>query len=129
MRDIRRKQFGGIADNSRDIAGIVDDDIPLPVLKPVQAVITVALNRLEIGEQLVVGASAIEQGDRVPAPQCLANHVRPDEAGAAENQDVERSISSRLIARRYLWKTHRRSGRSENARLDEVTTIGLVHHN
>ena len=52
------QQTRRVLDMPRDVAGIVDNGIPLPALERAKAVVAIALVEREIGKELVVGATA-----------------------------------------------------------------------
>ena len=112
-----------------DIAGVIDNGIPLPALERAEAVVAIALVEPEVGKEFVVGATAVEQLDLVSATQGLAHHVRADEAGPAENEDShgrDRFDSRAFLLGRFRGAARRNGGGTEKTRLEKTTAV-VVH--
>ena len=73
-------------------AGIVDDDIPLAPSQRIQLAIPVSNQSLDPREHAGVRAAPVEQRQCVTSLKRVANLMRSDEAGAAQDQDAERGL-------------------------------------
>jgi hypothetical protein len=112
---------------TRVVAAVVEHDVPGASFEPLDAValvrIAVADDLLELREQLLVRAAAVEQRDGVAVGLCLLDERRSDEARPAEDQDLE----LRLLGRLFLGLAARaaREQRAGGDRvLEELATIG-----
>ena len=92
---------------TRYVAGVIDHNVPLATFQSLESVITISYKQFQIREQFIVGSTTIEKTDFMAAPQRFSNHVRPYEAGAAKDQDVQRFPWIRLCIR-----LHRNFGRA-----------------
>ena len=78
------------------VTGVIDYHVPAPTGQCVQFGVAIAYQRFEIGEQGVIGATAIEQGYAMTPPQSLAHHVWPDKTGASKKQNGQRLVPKSL---------------------------------
>jgi hypothetical protein len=70
------------------VPGVVDHDVPAASAKRLDVVVPVTDQLLDLGEQVRVGASPVEERQRVPAGQGVPDQVRTDEPGASQDQDA-----------------------------------------
>ena len=75
---------------ARHVAGVVDDHVPLAILEPVDLAIAIALDAFDLGITIRLRLAAIEERERMAAFQRQRRHVQADEAGAAQDQDLQR---------------------------------------
>lgn len=64
MLDVGRQQLRGLADDSGDVARAVDDRVPASPAEGVKAAVAVALELLQVGVDVPVGAP-VEESDLV----------------------------------------------------------------
>ena len=105
---------------SREVTGVVDDDVPLAALQHVDRAgdVAVADQRLDVGEQSGIALAAVEQRQLVTAGAQLAHEVRADEAGAAEDQHLRR-----LSLRRGRAFVQQQPGGGGGAHLDQFASV------
>src|SRR5579862_5119573 len=75
----------------RYVARIIDHDIPRAALERIELAVAIALQLLELREELGVRMPPIEQSHRVTACHRALGDVDAEELGAAENQDAQRT--------------------------------------
>ncbi len=127
MPDVAGQHLAGIAHPERQAGGVVDAHVPLATGQRLQ------VTRIAIAEQLLHLArpfrrrplAAIEQRHLVPARQRVVHLERTGEAGAAEDEDVER-LGGALHGLGVLRERQRRHPGSggERAELEQVTAGG-----
>ena len=78
---------------ARHVARVVDDHVPVAALQRVEPAVAIAEQRLDARRRLRLALAAIEERHRVAARQRLADEVRADEPGAAEDQDAQRAVA------------------------------------
>ena len=87
--DVVAQKFRRVAHMAGDVAAVVDHGVPGAAAQRVELVVTVADQRLHAGEELGVGAAAVEERDVVPPVHGVAHHVGADEPGASQDEDLE----------------------------------------
>ena len=90
LPDLARQHPTGVAHPDRQRGRVVDADIPVAALQRLQvggvAVAEQLLDRARPGALLL---AAVEDGHLVPARQRVADFVRPDKTGAAQDQKLQ----------------------------------------
>ena len=89
---VRREQVRRHLRVLRDVAGVVDDDVPLASLQRVELALAVAVQRLDVFDAIRIALAAVEVRDLPAARERELRHVRPDEPGAAEDQHRARAF-------------------------------------
>ena len=97
MTNVILEQVRAQLDDARHVAGVVDDHVPVATLQGVELAVAVADQRFEILEQSRVAVAAIEQRDLVSAGLQRLDEMRPEKAGAAEDEHAQ------LLALRKGW--------------------------
>ena len=88
MLDGIAQELAGLRDVQWGIARSVDDRVPFLALQAVQrARVAVAPDLLEVGEQLGVRASAVEESDFPPGCQGRSDDWGAEEARSTEDQE------------------------------------------
>ncbi len=70
-------------------AGVIDDCVPVSPFQRIKLIVPVADQCLDVRKHTRRRLATIEHADVVAAGSRVINLMRPDEACAAENQDVE----------------------------------------
>ena len=83
------QDLGGAPDPGRLHGRIVDHDVPLPALQRLEVVVPVPDKLLHFGEKLRIRRTPVEQRDGVTALQSVADLVRTDESGTAQDQNPQ----------------------------------------
>ena len=91
MADRPREQLRARTDHAREVAGGVDDRVPLASAQPVQAAVSIADNAFELGVEIRPGRAPVEKRELVPALECRVDDRPPEELGAAEQQEPHES--------------------------------------
>src|SRR5687768_2599754 len=94
-----RQVFCGLADDARDIARWIDDDIPLSVAELFDLAVPVAVDVLTFGEEMRIGPAAMKEGDHIAAGKSRFDVVPAKELGAAKDEKLhEKELKSRLMS-------------------------------
>jgi hypothetical protein len=111
---------GGIAHPDRQRGRIVDADVPVTTLQRFEIAVAVAEQRLDRAGPGLLLTTAVEDGDMVPAIQCVAHLVRADETRAAQDQQAHR------LQGPHVCKGRQGQGRGcKGGELDEVPAAGV----
>ena len=97
--DVRRQQRRRVFDVARDVARVVDDDVPLAGGERLEVAVAIAVQLLEVGEAAGVGLAAIEERQRV-AVRARGGDERGAEEGRCRRGSGSSSAWERAAARR-----------------------------
>ena len=133
VADVALQHLGRVAHPERQAGGVVDAHVPLAPLQRFQ------VGRVAVAEELLDLArpfrrrslAAVEQGHLVPARQRVVDLERAGEAGAAEDEDVQRFGRFRNRRRchsRQRERGHRRGGGGQRTELEQVPTRAAHVH-
>ena len=75
----------------REVAGRVDDDVPLASREAVEAAVPIAWDPLELGVEIRPGRASVEERELVSPLECRADDRPPEELRAAEQQEPHES--------------------------------------
>ena len=87
-------------DVARHVAGVVDDHVPVAALQCVELAVAVADQRFEILEQPGIALATVEESDLMSARLQRLDEMRPEEAGAAEDEHAQLLAHFLVLAKR-----------------------------
>src|SRR6185369_15657502 len=89
LANVVLEQLRAQLDLARHVARVVDGHVPVAALERVELAVAIADQRFQILEQAGVAATTIEQRDLMAAGLQRLHEMRPEEAGAAEDQHAQ----------------------------------------
>jgi hypothetical protein len=91
----RIDRLDGLADDSREVTGDVDDCVPAAPLQRLEVAVAIAAQLLDLREELRIRLSAVEQRQLVIAREGAFDDRAAEELRAAEDQKSQSASSRR----------------------------------